>query len=46
MQSLGGRRIGEVMIHDASAGTIPEEEAVTWVGPWLTQFRQERDKAA
>jgi hypothetical protein len=34
------------MIHDASAGTIPEEEAVAWVGPWLAQFRQERDKAA
>jgi sulfite reductase alpha subunit-like flavoprotein len=46
LHSLGARRIGEVMIHDASAGTIPEEEAVTWVGPWLAQFRQERDKAA
>ncbi len=46
LQSLGARRIGEVMIHDASAGTIPEEEAVAWVGPWLTQFRRERDKAA
>ncbi|HEV2548918.1 MAG TPA: flavodoxin domain-containing protein [Stellaceae bacterium] len=46
LQSLGARRIGEVMIHDASAGTIPEEEAVAWIGPWLAQFRQERDKAA
>jgi MioC protein len=46
LQSLGARRIGEVMIHDASAGTIPEEEAVTWIGPWLAQFRAARDKAA
>jgi flavodoxin len=46
LQSLGARRIGEVMIHDASAGTIPEEEAVAWIGPWLARFRQERDKAA
>jgi len=46
LQSLGARRIGEVMIHDASAGTIPEEEAVAWIGPWLTQFRAARDKAA
>ena len=46
LRSLGARRIGEVMIHDASAGTIPEEEAVTWIGPWLAQFRAARDKAA
>ena len=46
LQSLGARRIGDVMIHDASAGTIPEEEAVTWIGPWLAQFRAARDKAA
>jgi sulfite reductase alpha subunit-like flavoprotein len=46
LQSLGARRIGEAMIHDASAGTIPEEEAVTWIGPWLAQFRAARDKAA
>jgi MioC protein len=46
LQSLGARRIGDVMIHDASAGTIPEEEAVAWIGPWLAQFRAARDKAA
>ena len=46
LQSLGARRIGEAMLHDASAGTIPEEVAVEWIGPWLDQFRQARDKAA
>src|SRR5262249_14449991 len=46
LQSLGARRIGEVMIHDASAGTIPEEEAVGGVGPWLARSRAAREKAA
>jgi len=27
MQGLGARRIGEVWCHDASAGTMPDEEA-------------------
>ncbi len=46
LQSLGARRIGEVMLHDASAGTIPEEVAVAWIGPWIDQFRRARDRAA
>ena len=46
LQSLGARRIGEPMLHDASAGTIPEEVAVEWIGPWLDRFRAERDQAA
>ena len=46
LQSLGAHRIGEVMLHDASAGTIPEEVAVEWIGPWLDLFREKRDKAA
>jgi MioC protein len=46
LQSLGARRIGEPMLHDASAGTIPEEVALDWIGPWLDQFRAERDQAA
>jgi MioC protein len=46
LQSLGARRIGEIMLHDASAGTIPEEVAVEWIGSWLDRFRAARDKAA
>lgn len=46
LQTLGGRRIGEPMLHDASAGTIPEEVAVEWIGPWIDRFRQARDEAA
>ena len=46
LQSLGARRIGEPMLHDASAGTIPEEVAVEWIGGWIDRFRAERDQAA
>jgi MioC protein len=46
LQSLGARRIGDVLLHDASAGTIPEEVAVEWIGPWVDRLRDERDQAA
>ncbi len=46
LQSLGARRIGEPMLHDASAGTIPEEVAIDWIEPWLDRFSAERDQAA
>lgn len=46
LQSLGARRIGEPLLHDASAGTMPEEVAVQWVGPWLERLGADRDKAA
>jgi MioC protein len=46
LQSLGARRIGEPMLHDASAGTVPEEVAVEWIGPWLERFGADRNKAA
>jgi MioC protein len=44
LASRGARRVGEVLLHDASAGTIPEEIAVEWVGPWLDLLRQAWDK--
>ncbi len=46
LQELGARRIGEPMLHDASAGTMPEEVAVDWIGPWIDRFREARDEAA
>ncbi|HUH85779.1 MAG TPA: flavodoxin domain-containing protein [Stellaceae bacterium] len=46
LHELGARRIGAVMLHDASAGTIPEEVAVEWIGPWAEEFREARDRAA
>ena len=46
LAGLGARRIGDVMLHDASAGTIPEEVAVEWARDWIGQVRPERDEAA
>jgi MioC protein len=36
LAECGARRIGEVFTHDASAGTIPEDEGVKWVKQWAT----------
>ncbi len=46
LRTLGATRIGEVMIHDASAGTIPEEIAVEWAAEWVAQIPEARDEAA
>ena len=46
LRSLGASRIGEIMIHDASAGTIPEEVAVDWAAEWITQIPDVQDEAA
>ncbi len=37
LQGLGAQRIGEIFVHDASAGTVAEEEAVAWCRGWLAQ---------
>src|SRR5687767_5698222 len=34
LRECGAVRIGEVFTHDASAGTVPEEEGVKWVKDW------------
>src|SRR5499427_241778 len=38
---LGAKRIGEVMLHDASAGTMPEEVAVGWARAWIALAREQ-----
>jgi len=35
----GARRIGEILCHDASAGTMPEEVAEHWIGGWIALAR-------
>jgi sulfite reductase alpha subunit-like flavoprotein len=40
LSELGARRIGEVMLHDASAGTMPEEVAAEWVRGWMEKVRE------
>ena len=46
LQALGAHRIGEVLLHDASAGTVPEEVAVEWAEEWIESVPEERDEAA
>ena len=41
LSELGAGRIGEIMLHDASAGTMPEEIAVAWVAGWISLCRKE-----
>ena len=46
LAELGAIRIGEPMLHDASAGTLPEEVAVEWAGPWIERCRETLTLAA
>jgi MioC protein len=34
MTELGARRVGDILKHDASSGTLPEEVAAQWIVPW------------
>jgi sulfite reductase alpha subunit-like flavoprotein len=34
MTELGAQRVGEILKHDASSGTLPEEVAAQWIVPW------------
>ena len=43
---LGAKRIGEVLIHDASSGVLAEEAATEWVGPWIELVRAQVDVPA
>ena len=40
LTELGAKRIGEVLLHDASAGTMPEEVAVEWIDGWVALCRE------
>jgi len=40
LSELGARRIGEIMLHDASSGTMPEEVAGEWVQSWIERVRE------
>ena len=41
LSELGARRIGEVLLHDASAGTMPEEVAAEWIDGWVALCREQ-----
>ena len=40
LSELGAKRIGEVLLHDASAGTMPEEVAAEWIEGWIALCRE------
>jgi MioC protein len=40
LTQLGARRAGDILKHDASSGTLPEEVAAQWVVPWVEQHLQ------
>ncbi len=44
LAELGARRTGEILMHDASAGTVPEEAAAQWVIPWIEQVAAKGDR--
>jgi MioC protein len=41
LAELGARRIGDILFHDASSGTLAEEAAAEWVGPWIDLAREQ-----
>lgn len=34
MQELGAQRVGDMLLHDASSGSLPEDEAADWATDW------------
>jgi MioC protein len=44
LAELGARRAGEMLMHDASSGTLPEELAAQWVVPWVEQHLAPRPR--
>jgi MioC protein len=46
LSALGAVRIGEIMLHDASAGTMPEELAAEWARNWISLCREQIGLAA
>ena len=40
LSELGAQRIGDILLHDASAGTMPEEVAAEWVEGWIALCRE------
>lgn len=38
LADCGAKRVGDVFCHDASAGSIPEDDGVEWVKEWIANF--------
>ena len=46
LEECGAHRIGTVFTHDASAGTVPEDEGVKWVKDWAKLCETAKAEAA
>ena len=46
LADCGAKKIGEIFTHDASSGTIPEDDGVAWVKEWIGNFSGARALAA
>ena len=46
LAELGAKRIGAILFHDASSGTLAEEAAAAWIGPWMALVRKQVSIAA
>jgi MioC protein len=40
LSELGAKRISEILLHDAGAGTMPEEVAADWFQGWIERCRE------
>lgn len=45
LRALGARRVGEMFRHNASSGTIPEEDAAEWALAWIKNLNGSREAA-
>ena len=46
LSALHAERIGEILLHDASAGTVPEEVGIAWAENWVEAVAARRSEAA
>jgi len=46
LDTLNAERIGAMMKHDASAGTVPEEAGVAWAEAWVAALAARLSEAA
>jgi MioC protein len=46
LAELGAKRIGDILLHDASSGVLAEEAAAEWIGPWVARVREQAGVAA
>lgn len=46
LADCGAKRVGDIFRHDASGGSIPEDDGVEWVKGWVENFSGARAIAA